>query len=84
MDAYSLTIIVYNVTIIPEIEKGIHTANLGFNPMNNGERESSGRPTLQPSVSENIKNTNAKVPAISARNAFIVETATSYPKPGFG
>ena len=24
-------------SLIPEIEKGIHTANLGFNPMNNGE-----------------------------------------------
>ncbi|MDH3541843.1 MAG: hypothetical protein OEM80_04230 [Desulfobulbaceae bacterium] len=53
-------------------------------PTNNGDSESSGRPTLQPFVSENIKKTKAKVPTISARKAFMVETVTSYPNPGLG
>ncbi len=36
-DAMTLSIQPWEKTLIPEIEKGIHVANLGFNPMNNGE-----------------------------------------------
>ncbi len=37
LDAHTLTIQPWEKTLIPEIEKGIMAANLGFNPMNNGE-----------------------------------------------
>lgn len=36
-DARTITIQPYEKSMIPEIEKGIMIANLGFNPMNNGE-----------------------------------------------
>ncbi|AVR45223.1 ribosome recycling factor [Christiangramia fulva] len=36
-DARTLSIQPYEKSLIPEIEKGIMQANLGFNPMNNGE-----------------------------------------------
>lgn len=36
-DGMTITIAPYEKSLIPEIEKGIHLANLGFNPMNNGE-----------------------------------------------
>ncbi len=36
-DARTLTIQPYEKSMIPNIEKGIMYANLGFNPMNNGE-----------------------------------------------
>jgi len=36
-DGMTITIQPWEKTLIPEIEKGIHTANLGFNPQNNGE-----------------------------------------------
>ena len=36
-DARTLSIQPFEKSIIPEIEKGIQMANLGFNPMNNGE-----------------------------------------------
>ncbi|MBL4662706.1 MAG: ribosome recycling factor [Flavobacteriaceae bacterium] len=36
-DGMTITIQAWEKTLIPEIEKGIHAANLGFNPMNNGE-----------------------------------------------
>ena len=37
LDAHTITIQPWEKKLIPEIEKGIMTANLGFNPMNNGE-----------------------------------------------
>lgn len=37
MDAHTITIQPWEKSLIPEIEKGILIANLGFNPMNNGE-----------------------------------------------
>ena len=37
LDAMTISIQPWDKTLIPEIEKGIMTANLGFNPMNNGE-----------------------------------------------
>ncbi|WKK66274.1 ribosome recycling factor [Lutimonas zeaxanthinifaciens] len=37
LDAHTITIQPWEKQLIPEIEKGIMTANLGFNPMNNGE-----------------------------------------------
>lgn len=37
LDAHTLTIQPWEKALIPEIEKGILAANLGFNPMNNGE-----------------------------------------------
>lgn len=37
LDAHTITIQPWEKQLIPEIEKGILTANLGFNPMNNGE-----------------------------------------------
>ena len=37
LDAHTITIQPWEKALIPEIEKGILTANLGFNPMNNGE-----------------------------------------------
>lgn len=37
LDAHTITIQPWEKSLIPEIEKGIMTANLGFNPMNNGE-----------------------------------------------
>lgn len=36
-DGMTITIQPWEKSLIPEIEKGIMTANLGFNPMNNGE-----------------------------------------------
>jgi len=36
-DGMTITIQPWEKALIPEIEKGIHTANIGFNPMNNGE-----------------------------------------------
>jgi len=36
-DARTITIQPFEKSLIPEIEKGIMIANLGFNPMNNGE-----------------------------------------------
>jgi ribosome recycling factor len=36
-DGMTITIQPWERTLIPEIERGIHAANLGFNPMNNGE-----------------------------------------------
>lgn len=36
-DGMTITIQPWEKGLIPEIEKGIHTANIGFNPMNNGE-----------------------------------------------
>jgi ribosome recycling factor len=37
LDAHTITIQPWEKSLIAEIEKGIMTANLGFNPMNNGE-----------------------------------------------
>ncbi len=37
IDAHTITVQPWEKTLIPEIEKGIMNANLGFNPMNNGE-----------------------------------------------
>ena len=37
LDAHTITIQPWEKSLISEIEKGILTANLGFNPMNNGE-----------------------------------------------
>jgi ribosome recycling factor len=36
-DGMTISIQPWEKSLIPEIEKGIHVANLGFNPMNNGE-----------------------------------------------
>lgn len=36
-DGMTITIQPWEKSLIPEIEKGIHLANLGFNPMSNGE-----------------------------------------------
>jgi len=36
-DGMTITIQPWEKSLIQEIEKGIHLANLGFNPMNNGE-----------------------------------------------
>jgi ribosome recycling factor len=36
-DGMTITIAPWEKGLIPEIEKGIHLANIGFNPMNNGE-----------------------------------------------
>ena len=36
-DGMSISIQPWEKSLIPEIEKGIHAANIGFNPMNNGE-----------------------------------------------
>lgn len=36
-DGMTISIAPWEKTLIPEIEKGIHQANLGFNPQNNGE-----------------------------------------------
>jgi len=37
LDAHTLTVQPWEKSMIQEIEKGIRNANLGFNPMNNGE-----------------------------------------------
>jgi len=37
LDAHTITVQPWEKSLIPEIEKGIMAANLGFNPMNNGE-----------------------------------------------
>lgn len=37
MDAHTITVQPWEKQLIPEIEKGIMNANLGFNPSNNGE-----------------------------------------------
>ncbi len=36
-DGMTISIQPWEKAMIPEIEKGIHLANIGFNPMNNGE-----------------------------------------------
>ena len=45
-DGMTITIQPWEKTLIPEIEKGIHTANLGFNPQNNGESVINNVPPL--------------------------------------
>lgn len=37
LDAHTISVQPWEKSLIPEIEKGILIANLGFNPMNNGE-----------------------------------------------
>ncbi len=37
LDAHTITVQPWEKSLIPEIEKGIMIANLGLNPMNNGE-----------------------------------------------
>jgi ribosome recycling factor len=37
LDAHTITVQPWEKSLIQEIEKGIMAANLGFNPMNNGE-----------------------------------------------
>jgi len=37
LDAHTITVQPWEKSLIPEIEKGIMVANLGLNPMNNGE-----------------------------------------------
>ncbi len=37
LDAHTITVQPWEKQMIPEIEKSIQAANLGFNPMNNGE-----------------------------------------------
>ena len=37
IDAHTITVQPWEKSLIPEIEKGIQQANLGLNPMNNGE-----------------------------------------------
>lgn len=37
MDAHTITVVPYEKKMLHEIEKAIMVANLGFNPMNNGE-----------------------------------------------
>lgn len=36
-DGMTITIQPWEKSLIPDIERGIHMANIGFNPMNNGE-----------------------------------------------
>ena len=36
-DGMTISIQPWEKSLIPEIERGIHAANIGFNPMNNGE-----------------------------------------------
>ena len=45
-DGRTIIIQPWEKTILPEIEKGIEIANLGFNPMNNGENIIINVPTL--------------------------------------
>ena len=45
-DGRTLIIQPWDKTMLPEIEKGIEVANLGFNPMNNGENIIINVPTL--------------------------------------
>ena len=46
LDAHTITIQPWEKSLIQEIEKGIMIANLGFNPMNNGESVIINVPTL--------------------------------------
>ncbi len=46
LDARTLTIRPFEKSLIPEIEKAIQMANLGFNPSNNGESVIINIPTL--------------------------------------
>ncbi len=71
LDAHTLTIQPWEKSLINEIEKGIMNANLGFNPMNNGESVIINVPILteerRKELSKQAKNVaeNAK---ISIRN----------------
>ena len=45
-DGKTIIIQPWDKTVLPEIEKGIEVANIGFNPMNNGENIIINVPTL--------------------------------------
>ncbi len=70
-DARTITIQPFEKSLIPEIEKGIMIANLGFNPMNNGESVIISVPPLtEERRKELVKQTKAEAEdsKVSIRN----------------
>ncbi len=67
LDAHTLTVQPWEKSLIQEIEKGIRNANLGFNPMNNGESVIINVPIL----TEDRRRDLAKVAKAEAENAKI-------------
>jgi ribosome recycling factor len=67
LDAHTLTVQPWEKSLIPEIEKGIRNANLGFNPMNNGENVIINVPIL----TEERRRELVKVAKAEAENAKI-------------
>lgn len=67
MDAHTLTVQPWEKSLIQEIEKGIRNANLGFNPMNNGENVIINVPIL----TEDRRRELVKVAKAEAENAKI-------------
>lgn len=71
LDAHTLTIQPWEKSMITEIEKGIMNANLGFNPMNNGESVIINVPILteerRKDLAKQAKN-RAEFAKISIRN----------------
>ena len=66
-DARTISIQPFEKSLIPEIEKGIMIANLGFNPMNNGESVIINVPPL----TEERRRDLAKQAKVEAENAKI-------------
>ncbi len=71
LDAHTLTVQPWEKSLINEIEKGIRNANLGFNPMNNGESVIINVPILteerRRDLSKQAKN-QAEYAKVSIRN----------------
>lgn len=65
LDAHTITVQPWEKSLIPEIEKGIMVANLGFNPMNNGESIIINVPIL----TEERRRELAKIAKAEAENA---------------
>lgn len=65
LDAHTITVQPWEKSLIPEIEKGILVANLGFNPMNNGESIIINVPIL----TEERRRELAKIAKAEAENA---------------
>ena len=71
LDAHTITIQPWEKSLIQEIEKGIMIANLGFNPMNNGESVIINVPVLTEEIRRELAKqakAEAEIAKVSIRN----------------
>ncbi len=59
-DAQTITVQPWEKNMIPEIEKGIIIANLGLNPMNNGESIIINVPALTDTANRDVRSTTLR------------------------